>query len=160
MFTVQATMSFKDMVENTMRRPGDIFEVKTLERVQQLLSAGPRKAGVINILHAKKRASKKYEGPKMIIAQSHLYYIGGIETFVQNFTKHYKDRNITILGSMFDNKTMLVMSEYCDIIRDDVGRHECDILLLGNYDCDGVTATALLYNYLKSKNADCIYCPC
>ena len=138
MFTVQATMGFKDIVEDKMRRPGDIFEVKTLERVQQLLSAGPRKSGVINILYAKKRASKKYEGPKMIIAQSHLYYIGGIETFVQNFTKHYKDRNITILGSMFDNRTMLVMSEYCDIIRDDVGRHECDILLLGNYDCDGV----------------------
>ncbi len=31
------------------------------------------------------------------------------------------------------------------------------IAVYGDYDCDGVTATALLYNYLKSRNADCIY---
>ena len=52
MFTVQATASFKDMVENKMRRPGDVFQVETLERVQQLLVAGPGKRGVIRILKA------------------------------------------------------------------------------------------------------------
>lgn len=31
------------------------------------------------------------------------------------------------------------------------------IAVYGDYDCDGVTATALLYNYLTSRNADCIY---
>ncbi len=31
------------------------------------------------------------------------------------------------------------------------------IAVYGDYDCDGVTATALLYNYLKTRNADCIY---
>ena len=31
------------------------------------------------------------------------------------------------------------------------------IAIYGDYDCDGVTATALLYNYLTSRNADCIY---
>ena len=31
------------------------------------------------------------------------------------------------------------------------------IAVYGDYDCDGVTATALLYNYLKNRNADCIY---
>lgn len=31
------------------------------------------------------------------------------------------------------------------------------IAVFGDYDCDGVTATALLYNYLTTKNADCIY---
>lgn len=31
------------------------------------------------------------------------------------------------------------------------------IAVYGDYDCDGVTATALLYNYLKTKNADCVY---
>ncbi len=31
------------------------------------------------------------------------------------------------------------------------------IAVYGDYDCDGVTATALLYSYLKSRNADCIY---
>ncbi len=31
------------------------------------------------------------------------------------------------------------------------------IAIYGDYDCDGVTATALLYNYLKGRGADCIY---
>lgn len=31
------------------------------------------------------------------------------------------------------------------------------IAVYGDYDCDGVTATALFYTYLKSRNADCIY---
>lgn len=138
MFEVQATMNFRDMVENKMRHRGDVWTVHTMERVQELLSAGPGKKGVINIISAKKRQSNKYEGPKIIISQSHLYYIGGIETFVINFTKHYKDRNITLLSSIMDNKTILVMSEYCDVIKDELNNYECDVLLLGNYDCEGV----------------------
>lgn len=31
------------------------------------------------------------------------------------------------------------------------------LAVYGDYDCDGVTATALLYSYLKSRGADCIY---
>ncbi len=31
------------------------------------------------------------------------------------------------------------------------------IAIFGDYDCDGVTATAILYKYLKSRLADCIY---
>ncbi len=31
------------------------------------------------------------------------------------------------------------------------------IAVYGDYDCDGVTATALLYSYFKTRNANCIY---
>ena len=31
------------------------------------------------------------------------------------------------------------------------------IAIFGDYDCDGVTATAILYKYLNSRSADCIY---
>lgn len=139
MFTVQATTNFTDLVENKQRRVGDIFEVKTLERVKQLLGAGPKKRGVVNILKARKRATGKYLGPKMIIYQNYLYYIGGIETFLQNFTKHYRDRNITLLGSRIDNDTMIAMSEYCDVELESYSRmYECDVLLLGNYNGDTI----------------------
>ena len=31
------------------------------------------------------------------------------------------------------------------------------IAVYGDYDCDGVTATAILFGYLKSRNANCVY---
>lgn len=31
------------------------------------------------------------------------------------------------------------------------------IAVYGDYDCDGVTATALMYSYLKTRNVDCLY---
>jgi len=31
------------------------------------------------------------------------------------------------------------------------------IAVYGDYDCDGITATAMFYTYLKSRNADCVY---
>lgn len=31
------------------------------------------------------------------------------------------------------------------------------IAVYGDYDCDGVTATAMFYSYLKKRNADCVY---
>ncbi len=43
-----------------------------------------------------------------------------------------------------------------DIVNMSIEKGE-KIAIFGDYDCDGVTATALLYNYLKSRNADCIY---
>ncbi len=43
-----------------------------------------------------------------------------------------------------------------DIINSAIENNE-KIAVFGDYDCDGVTATALLLGYLKSRNADCIY---
>ena len=43
-----------------------------------------------------------------------------------------------------------------DVINDSINNGE-KIAVYGDYDCDGVTATAILISYLKSRNADCIY---
>ncbi len=43
-----------------------------------------------------------------------------------------------------------------DIINSAIENND-KIAVFGDYDCDGVTATALLLSYLKSRNADCIY---
>jgi glycosyltransferase involved in cell wall biosynthesis len=155
MFTVQATASFKDMVENKMRRPGDVFQVDTLERVQQLLVAGPGKRGVVKILKAKKRQSNKYEGKKMIIFQNYLYYIGGIETFLQNFTKHYRDKNILLLGDNIDGNTMIVLSQYCDVALTEPGViYDCDVLLLGNYNGDTILSQVRAPKVYQMIHAD------
>ena len=139
MFEVQATMNFLDMEKDKKRHIGEIFTVDTLERVQQLLGAGPSKRGVIKLLKASKQCSRKYNGPKMIIFQNYLYYIGGIETFLQNFTKHFRDRNITLLVDNIDNTSMLILSKYCDVeLTKPNTIYECDVLLLGNYNGDSI----------------------
>lgn len=43
-----------------------------------------------------------------------------------------------------------------DIINDSIYNGE-KIAVYGDYDCDGVTATAILISYLRSRNANCIY---
>lgn len=43
-----------------------------------------------------------------------------------------------------------------DIVNMFIEEHK-KIAIFGDYDCDGVTATAILYKYLKSRSADCIY---
>ncbi len=43
-----------------------------------------------------------------------------------------------------------------DIVNDAIEKGE-KIAVFGDYDCDGVTATALLINFLRAEGADCIY---
>lgn len=43
-----------------------------------------------------------------------------------------------------------------EIVNEAIKNNE-KIAIYGDYDCDGVSATALLFGYLKSKNANCIY---
>ena len=48
------------------------------------------------------------------------------------------------------------ISEAAEIVKEAIASGE-KIAVFGDYDCDGVTATALLYSYLKTLNADCLY---
>ncbi len=43
-----------------------------------------------------------------------------------------------------------------DVVNSSIENGE-KIAVYGDYDCDGVTATALLYKYLKNRGANCIY---
>ena len=155
MFEVQATMNFLDMEKDKKRHIGEIFTIDTLERVQQLLGAGPSKRGVIKLLKVSKQCSRKYNGPKMIIFQNYLYYIGGIETFLQNFTKHFRDRNITLLVDSIDNTSMLILSKYCDVeLTKPNVIYECDVLLLGNYNGDSILPQVKAHKVYQMVHAD------
>lgn len=57
----------------------------------------------------------------------------------------------------FDNPYELADIEKAAGIINEAVESGVKIAVYGDYDCDGVTATALLYGYLKSKGADCIY---
>ena len=63
-------------------------------------------------------------------------------------------RNDTVI--LHDPFLLPNMKKACDIIINAVDSKE-KIVIYGDYDADGVTATTLLYKYFKSKNADIHY---
>lgn len=57
----------------------------------------------------------------------------------------------------FDDPALLAdIEKAADIINNAVNG-KIKTAVYGDYDCDGVTATALLYSYLQSRGANCIY---
>lgn len=139
MYYVKAKQIFKDIDNNDkVRRPGDIIEVDNPSRLKTLMGDNKIKVPVVELVSSTKQATNKRQGKKIYIYQGFLYYIGGIETFLYNLTKYYKDRNITILCKRIDVRQFINLSKYADIELDNGGNYECDVLILGNYDCDSV----------------------
>ena len=139
MYYVKAKQIFKDIDNNyKIRRPGDIIEVNNPTRLKTLMGNNKIKVPMVELVSATKQATNKRQGKKIYIYQGFLYYIGGIETFLYNLTKYYKDRNITILCKRIDVQQFINLSKYADIELDNGGNYECDVLILGNYDCDSV----------------------
>ena len=139
MYYVKAKQIFKDIDNNyKIRRPGDIIEVDNPSRLKTLMGNNKIKVPMVELVSATKQATNKRQGKKIYIYQGFLYYIGGIETFLYNLTKYYKDRNITILCKRIDVQQFINLSKYADIELDNGGNYECDVLILGNYDCDSV----------------------
>lgn len=57
----------------------------------------------------------------------------------------------------FDDPAVLAdIEKAADIINKAIN-DKTKIAVYGDYDCDGVTATALLYSYLQSRGANCVY---
>ena len=59
-------------------------------------------------------------------------------------------------GSLHDPFLLPDMEKAVERIRRAVGGFE-KILVFGDYDCDGITATAILYDYLENVGADVLY---
>ena len=141
MFEVQALLDFTDLEKKIDRREKDIFTVDTVKRLRELLGNNKRGIKSVKLLSCKKRSNQTYNGPKIIIYQNFLYYIGGIETFLNNLVKNYQDRNITIvINNLSENEEVIALSQYCDVIvdEDSNNHYKCDVLILGNYNGDDI----------------------
>lgn len=55
-----------------------------------------------------------------------------------------------------DPRELADIAKASDIINSEIQK-DAKIAVYGDYDCDGVTATAMLYGYLKKRGADCLY---
>ncbi len=136
MFEVKVIKNFTDMSENRERVIGETFELSNPYRARELLGDNPKHTQYVSLVSAKKRSSDKYEGKSIIIYQQYLYKIGGIETFLYNLTKQYKERNIAIVVNVIDAFKAMEIAEHADVIIDKPeNTYECDVLILGNYNC-------------------------
>lgn len=136
MFKVKVIKNFTDISENKERVKGETFELSNHYRARELLGDNPKHTQYVSLISAKKRSSDKYEGKRIIIYQQYLYKIGGIETFLYNLTKQYKERNIAIVVNAIDAFKAMEIAEHADVIIDKPeNTYECDVLILGNYNC-------------------------
>ena len=137
MFEVKVITGFKDLECNVDRVENEMFTVNSIERLKALTGSNPRKIKLVEITKAKKRFTNKnaisQEDNKILLYQDCLYKIGGIETFLYNFVKGFKEKNITVSTKIISTEQVILLSEYADIIIDN-GHHrfEYDITILGN----------------------------
>ena len=146
MYKVRAIKQFSDLSspKAPLRKVGDEWEVDTPERLMGLLGMNDKRVKYAQFVSSTKPESLKREGKQIIIRQGYLYFIGGVETFLYNLTKTYRNKNITILCDMIEPAQIVRLSQYADIKIDNHKPVKCDILILGNYDggniLDRVTA--------------------
>lgn len=156
MFTVKVVRRFVDTKQNPVKRRevGDVYDIDTFERLDELIGNNRNKTKYVEFISSKKPAPLKRIGKKVVIHQGYLYYIGGIETFLFNFVKNYRDRNITIMCNMIELAQLKNLSKYADIVIDDQKHFECDILILGNYDGDSILHRAKAGKVYQMIHAD------
>ena len=146
MYKVRAIRQFSDLSspKAPLRKVGDEWEVDSPERLMGLLGMNEKRVKYAQFVSSTKPENLKREGKQIIIRQGYLYFIGGIETFLYNLTKTYRNKNITILCDIIEPTQIARLSQYADIKIDDHKPIKCDILILGNYDggniLDRVTA--------------------
>lgn len=155
MYTVKVRVGFKDKTINEeYRAPGSTFTIETEARLRELLGNNKRKTKYVELLQAKKKNSKKYKGKKIVIFQDYLYFIGGIETFLFNLTKHYQNNNIEVRCRNIEFDQIMILSKYCDVTVDKGEHFDCDILILGNYNCEYAIAQTNAKKVYQMVHAD------
>ena len=137
MYEVEVIVPFKDVEhDEQLRKVGEIYWIDNPKRLKKLIGDNNRKTKFVKILKTKKREEYKHKGPKIIMVQDYVYKIGGIETFLHNFAKQYRDRNITLVCNDGDVDQLIGLSQYIDIIIEPKEILECDTLILVNYNAD------------------------
>ena len=102
MYKVKVIQSFTDLTvvskkpEDQLRKLGDVFDISSEERVLELLGNNKHRKKFIEIISSSKPNGER-KGKKVIIYQSFMYKIGGIETFLTNLAKNFKDYNLTLM---------------------------------------------------------------
>lgn len=127
---VRANMRFKDKTKNeNWRELGEIWEVDE-ERAWVLTQSKYNNTYYCDYAGL----PWKEEGTRILIYNYDLYKIGGTETFLLNFCKYFKDKNIIILYHSGRTECLNELHKYTILCRDNgKDTYDCDVLILGNY---------------------------
>ena len=129
---VRANIRFKDKQHgDEWRKQGDIFNVSE-ERAWQLTQT--KYNDKLFFCDYAELPWNDEKGPRILIYNYDLYKIGGTETFLFNFCKYYKDKNIIVMYKTGKPEYINLLHEYVEVCRDDgKTRYSCDVLIMGNY---------------------------
>lgn len=153
MFKVRVLKRFYDLATPgcPLRKEKDEYDIEDPERLLFLVNAKRS----VELLGSYLPEDTEYQGPKIIFAQRYLYHIGGIETFLYNFCKHYKDRHITVVVERAEIEPIIMLSPYANVIIDKPGaKYEGDVCILGNFDCDDFITKVKAKKYYQMIHAD------
>lgn len=128
MIRVKANRDFDDMYSGETYREGMVLEFDDENRVKNMVKRGI--CSLVNI-----DSPKKKSGKKIIVYQSLLFCIGGIESADYHLARAFGDRNIVFVFKAADIEQALRLGKYCEVIIDDgISEFDCDVLILANYD--------------------------
>ena len=149
MFKVKVVHRFNDVFNpKKVHTPGEILTINDEKRLRGLLGDNAKKLKLAELIEA--TCDKEKKGPQIIFYQTYLYHIGGIETFLFNFCKHFKDRNIKVVIRQTELEPIIRLSQYCDVEIEQIGKtYETDICIIDNYNgLDFLKKCKSKHNYL------------
>lgn len=155
MYKVKVLISFKDLEnEGIMRKTGETYIINDKKRLLQLMGENKNGIKFVELIEAFKPYETKYKNKKIVIFQDCLYIIGGIETFLFNLVKTYKDYDITVMVKTIAFEQFMALSKYANVKKWDKKPFECNVLILGNYNCDYVLSMAKADKIYQMIHAD------
>ena len=153
-FALRAINEFYDINTGDLHKVGDVFEIEEETRVRDMVNRG-----LAELVSIKADPAIKKHGNKIMVFQTLLYWIGGIETADYNMAQTFKDRDMTFVFMEADLEQALRIGRYCDVYIDQKTDHyKTDVLLLQNYESydhiKGRVKARKIYQYIHADWAN------
>lgn len=126
---VNGKIKFLDRYTGKEYVKDEIIELDDEKRVREII-----RLGVADLVKINAPKEIKKSGNEIVVYQSLLFRIGGIEEADYNLAKQFRDRNITFIFGTADSEQMLRIGKYCNCKIDDNKEIKCDVLILASYD--------------------------
>lgn len=126
LFGIRVLTPFTDINTGNLLKPCETLETDSENRARSIVNQGLGE--LIYAKHAR-------EGKSVLVHQTLLYKIGGIETANRHLANAFPEANITFIFERADQAQLFELAKNSSVILDDKLRtYETDVLILTNYD--------------------------